>query len=324
MTVYCHAKLHDFLDKTSLTVDCHAKLYNFLDKTSPSYFSILHLNFRSIKKRNIKNFKLELTSINFTFSVICFSETWLGDLTLRGNASYELPNYTSKHQERGDRKGGDASINIHNSVNFKIRPDLSIRNNDIESLLYRPLNGQIEPFETFLNNIFSQIKVSNKVFHIAGNFSINLLDHNTNKKVQNFLNLVYQNGMIPTTNKPTSVTRKTAMAIDHILTNCFTETAIIKSDISDHFPRCFLVPSSPTQRENKTTFIYKRIFNIESIESFKKKLYEIDWEETEISKTPGEAYATFLQMFIVLCDKHFPCIKIFILPNVNSAYMKNS
>ena len=264
----------------------------------------------------------------------------MDDLTLRGNASYELPNYTSKHQERGDRKGGDVSINIHNSVNFKIRPDVSIRNNDIESLsaeivsdkirntivnvLYRPLNGQIEPFETFLNNIFPQIKVSNKVFHIAGNFSINLLDHDTNKKVQNFLNLVYQNGMIPTTNKLTSVTRKTATAIDHILTNCFTATASIKSDISDHFPRCFLVPSSPTQRQNKTTFICKTIFNIESIESFKKKLYETDWEETETSKTPGEAYTTFMQKFIDLCDEHFPCIKIIILPNVNSAYMKNS
>ena len=30
--------------------------------------------------------------------------------------------------------------------------------------------------------------------------------------------------MIPTSNKPTRVTRKTATASDHILTNCFTET----------------------------------------------------------------------------------------------------
>ena len=79
--------------------------------------------------------------------------------------------------------------------------------------------------------------------------------------MQNFLNLVYQNSMTPTINKPTRVTRKTGTAIDHILTNCFTETVfkttIFKSDISDHFPICFLVPSSSTQRENKTIFIYK-------------------------------------------------------------------
>ena len=116
-------------------------------------------------------------------------------LTLSGNASFELPNYTSKHQVRSDRKGG--GIYIHNPLNFKIRPDLSISNNDIDSLsaeivcekvrstivnvLYRPPNGQIEHLETFLNNTFSQIKVSKKTFHIAGDFNLNLLDHDTNK-----------------------------------------------------------------------------------------------------------------------------------------------
>ena len=89
------------------------------------------------------------------------------------------------------------------------------------------------------------------------------------------------------------------MAIDHILTNCFTETvfktAIIKSDISDHFPICFF----------KTTFIYKRISHTKSIESFKKKLYQTDWEETETSKTPDEAYTTFLQKFIAMYDNYF-------------------
>ena len=80
--------------------------------------------------------------------------------------------------------------------------------------------------------------------------------------------------MIPTINKTTRVTTKTATAIAHILANCFTETVfkitIFKSDQSDHFLICLLVPLSSTQRENKTTFIYNRIFNTESIESFKK------------------------------------------------------
>ena len=48
--------------------------------------------------------------------------------------------------------------------------------------------------------------------------------------------------MISTINKPTRVTKKTATAIDHIITNSFVEnifkTAIIKSDVSDHFPIC--------------------------------------------------------------------------------------
>ena len=212
-----------------------------------------------------------------------------------------------------------------NSLNFKIRPDLTISNNDIESfsaeivsdkirhtifnVLKRPPNGQIEPLLTFLNYTFSQIKVSNKAFHIAGVFNLNLPDHDTNKKVKNFLNLVYQNGMIPIINKSIIVTRKIATAVNHILSNCFTETVfkivIFKSDISDNAPICFLVLSSSTQRENKTIFIYNRILNTESIESFRKKSYKTDWEKTETSKIPDETYATSLQKFIVLYDNYF-------------------
>ena len=63
--------------------------------------------------------------------------------------------------------------------------------------------------------------------------------------------------MIPTIDKHARVRKKTAKAMDHILTNYFAvavfKTAIFKNNISDHFPICFLVPSPSTQRENKTT-----------------------------------------------------------------------
>ena len=103
--------------------------------------------------------------------------------------------------------------------------------------------------------------------------------------------------MILAINKPSRVTRKTATTIDHSLTICFIETvfktAIFKK-ISYHFPICFLIPSSSTQWENKTSFIDKIIFNAESVESFKRKLYETYWKETKASKIPDEAYATLL------------------------------
>ena len=60
-----------------------------------------------------------------------------------------------------------------------------------------------------------------KPFYIAGDLNLNILDHNKCSKVYNFLKLLYENGMIPTINKPTRVTRKTARAINHILTNQF-------------------------------------------------------------------------------------------------------
>ena len=90
------------------------------------------------------------------------------------NFTYDLPNYTSSHQKRSDRKGGGVSVYIHNSLNFKTRPDLSINCGDIESLtleiisektrntivsvLYRPPNGHSEHFENFLTNFFYKYK----------------------------------------------------------------------------------------------------------------------------------------------------------------------
>ena len=103
------------------------------------------------------------------------------------------------------------------------------------NVLYRPPNDQTESFEKIFKNAFTITKNSNKVRHIAGDFNLNLLDHENRRKVQDFANLIYQNDMIPTINKPTRVTRKTATGIDHILTNSFIDTTIkkgiIKSDV---------------------------------------------------------------------------------------------
>ena len=146
------------------------------NESSLNYFSILDLNIRSIKK-NFENFKMFLNSINFTFSIICFSETWLDETNSTENSLYELPNYISKHQVRSDRRGGGLSIYVHKTFDFRVMSDLSVNNKDIESIsveissnkkqnilvniLYRPPNGEIEPFEIFLNNVFTKTKNSN-------------------------------------------------------------------------------------------------------------------------------------------------------------------
>ena len=75
---------------------------------------------------------------------------------------------------------------------------------------------------------------------MAGDFNMNLLDFKQNKKVQNFLNIMFDHSMMSVINKPTRVTKNTATAIDHIFINSVTttkfKTGIIKSDILDNFP----------------------------------------------------------------------------------------
>ena len=52
------------------------KLQNFLGDDDGENVSILHLNIRSINK-NYENFKMFLSNLNFSFSIICFSKTCL-------------------------------------------------------------------------------------------------------------------------------------------------------------------------------------------------------------------------------------------------------
>ena len=120
--------------------------------------------------------------------------------------------------------------------------------------------------------------------------------------------------MIPTTNKTTRVTRTTATAIDHILTNSFADrnfkTAIFKSGVSDHFPICFIIQSTKSKIENRTSFILKRIFNFETINSLKQDLYKTDWKDIEAFTDPNEAYKAFLERFPLQYDKNVLIRKI--------------
>ena len=108
--------------------------------------------------------------------------------------------------------------------------------------------------------------------------------------------------MIPTINKSARVTRKTATVTDHFFTNFLIDTVfkteILKTDISDHFPIWYLSQYSlPQENKDKNTFIYKRTYNSECINSFKQKLYEIECNEIEALQNPKEVYKTFLKIF---------------------------
>ena len=166
--------------------------------------------------------------------------------------------------------------------------------------MYRPLKGVIEPFERFLKEILKKAKGNLKPFHIAGDFNFNILDHDKCIKVHNFLNLLYENCMIPIINKPARVTRKTATATDHILTNQFIninfKTAIFKTDRETV--------------ENKHTYVYKTVITDEATERFDQALYESDSVEIETCDNPSDCYELFFKKFLTINENIFPRKKI--------------
>ena len=77
--------------------------------------------------------------------------------------------------------------------------------NILFNIMCRPPNMTI--FANFCENMLSSNDKTSKTIIFAGDLNITILDYESNKKVQHFLNSMFQYNMIPTINKPTRVTR---------------------------------------------------------------------------------------------------------------------
>ena len=301
---------------------------NFKDFFKNS-FSVLHLNIRSINK-NFEAFAEIYSKLNHIFSVICFSETWASEENINKNSTFQLKNYNVIHQVRNSRKGGGLCIFINESLCCKLRKDLSINSEAIESLfieicnkkasnlifsaIYRPPTGDIKVFEQFCKDIFSRNQ-NMKHMMFAGDFNVNVLNYEYNGKVKSFFDLMYQRNLIPTINKPTRVGKNSATAIDHIITDyvltCDFKTAILKVNLTDHFPIVIALKNyGPSQQHSNTKHKYKRSYNEENIKAFNQRLLSVTWDEVKNCDDPNEAYKQFFNIFNSTYDIYFP--KVFV------------
>ena len=107
-------------------------------------------------------------------------------------------------------------------------------------LVFLRFAGNFNEFEAYLNTFLVKSKTTDKTCFLVGDLNLNLIDYQSNAKVRDFVNLIFQHCLVPTVNKSTRVTKNNATLIDYIITNSFMDqenlTGILKTDISDHFP----------------------------------------------------------------------------------------
>ena len=197
------------------------------------------------------------------------------------NSLLQLEGYIPVHQIRKSHKGGRIALFIHDSLLYKLHTDLSINYEDIESLsieilnsqtrntifnhVYKPSDGNLHVCKTFLKKILSESAAVSKTFFLAGDFNINLLNFETNKKIQSSVNLMLESSMIPTINKPTSVTKHTAT--DNIITNYFLtsdfKSAMVKTNLYNHLSVIFIneFKRDHTPTDDMEKSVYNRDFN---------------------------------------------------------------
>ena len=148
---------------------------------------------------------------------------------------FELPRYKSIHQVRRAGKGGGTAVFLHESLTSNIRYDLSVNNADIETLCveiiykksknilinaqYRQPAGNFNEFEAYLNTFLAKSKTTDKTCFLVGYLNLNLIDYQSNAKVRNIVNLIFQHSLVPIVNKPTRVIKNNTTLIDYIITN---------------------------------------------------------------------------------------------------------
>ena len=222
---------------------------------------------------------------------------------------------------------------VHKEVYFKTRIDLSINSNYVESLfieihykkyknilfrvIYGSPNADMTVFENFLKNLLSTNDKTLKNIIFAGDLNINVLEFESNKKLQHFLSSMFQFNMIRYINKPNHVTRNTGIAVYHIITNTVTSSVqhrsgIIKTDISNHFSTVFLLNTCEKSKpENKAQFIYKTSTEKKKIDLFKHELSQIGWNNIiKILDNLNTTYESVFDIFFKTYDKYFPKFRI--------------
>ena len=149
---------------------------------------------------------------------------------------------------------------MKNGLNYLIRNDLSFSSPEIEILfleikgstakpkligcVYRPPNTDVSQFNDRIESCLNTLDNEKKDIHLMGDFNVNLLNHHSHNKTNEFIETMFSYGLYPLISKPTRISTRSCTLIDNIFLNDFyknVETGLLYTDISDHFPIFCLV-----------------------------------------------------------------------------------
>ena len=304
-----------------------SRLMKTANIANDNIFSMTHLNIRSLYNK-LDSLKQLLNSLYLPFQIIGLTETWLNDTN---DDIFKLDNYDFVNANyRTSRNGGGVGIYITKDMNFKLRRDLIIndenimestfveiitsnKKNIVIGVIYGPPHSKFNLFENEINQILSKIDKENKICYLMGDFNIDLLKSESCDFAGKFFEQLITSSFMPLILKPTRITQHTATLIDNIFTNDIealesSSNGIIFSDISDHLP---IVRNYKSQKETiqKNEFVYKRNFNDSNTRSFTNEIKSLSWKKVTSNNNAIESYNEFFDVFSTTYGKHFPLIK---------------
>ena len=293
-----------------------------------------HINIRSLKA-NLGSFETCLANLNFEFTVIGVSETWLRD----DNCDlYNLDGYHFTEVHRTCRSGGGVGIYVKNSIPFLNRRDLKVEDAISESVfieidkqifngsknitigvIYRPPGGNLQNFIDSVNTVLNGLRNENKLCFLLGDVNINLLNYEKHEDTTTFIDLMHSFSFISLINRPTRITENSATSIDNIFTNHYVNLdnsfqCVIYTDVSDHFPVIHIDTAMKLIKTEMSSS--RRNMSFRNKQEFCLALSETDWGEIYNTTDTQEAFTKFHSVLTTVYTKHFP--KITVLSKYNN------
>ena len=292
---------------------------------SENYFSIFHLNVRSLQNK-LDDLTALLTSLDVKFSIVGITETWLQNSAHNVDINW----YDFVFKNRSFKSGGGVGLYVSNDLNFKIREDIRVPNeevmepwfieilrpqgkNIIVGIIYRPPNQGADIFVGNFNEILAKISRKNKICYLMGDFNLNLLNHQIHDATGQFLDGLYSCMFSSLITLPSRITSHSATLIDNIFTNYldhhYRTAGLFLADISDHLP-IFSICSDDISSLRPKENIFVRNKNEANTLNFLQQLKSTDWSQIPGYHDPKICYERFLSKFSQIYNTCFPLKKL--------------
>ena len=305
----------------------NSEVDQFSDPSRPlsNFFSLFFLNPRSLVA-NFGSLTTYLETISLKPLVFGFAETWLKPET---EHLYNLNGYSYSGATRPIRRGGGVGLQIHNSISYNVRRNLTGCSDSLESIfidvtfipncnlkpiigvIYRPPNSSYDDYISRLTEILEQITSTDRPCYIMGDFNLDLLHYGSHTTVTQFLDLMYSNFFSPLIDQPTHVTSTSATLIDNVFYNRIHHSHLTKvacTDISDHYLLCVVNQSVFVNCSQSPILIKTRAMGASNMLEFQRRLHEIDWSDVLSVHDTQWAFDSFVGSLKNAYDAAFPSV----------------
>ena len=315
---------HTYLDiEDDLPSDlCDYEDLNNQVLSNSSDLTIIQHNIRGLNsKLGDIDYLLSHTLAHGTPDIALLCETWLTP----NSPKPLISGYTIERADRLHKKGGGVCILLSSRCKYKRRHDLEgcgetqtescfieLKNwnsNIILGSLYRPPNSDIPSFLEKLESTIRQVRHEKKRLIIGMDHNLDLLKESSHPPTHQFLELIYENGIVPTITKPTRVTTETATLIDNILMDQdlgrMSKSGVLLDHSSDHLPCYCVIPNiNPSKKEPMK--ITSRDMREKNMKALKRKLEDTDLLLPLNKQTLDERFDHFHSELIGLIDHFLP------------------